>query len=238
MDPKKPQSGPALPPSAQAEQSQQTRAKLVSEASRLLETEGYQALSIRSAAKAAGLSPAAPYRHFEHGAPELLAVIAESGFRDMIVELQRASESSKSSGRERIIDVALAYIRFGVERPDLYRALFSSQLAEPLELHEKLWESGEISFSSRKAYESLAATKQLAFEALIAPLRDAQREGALKKGDVEEFGLALAALVHGLVGEFIDEGLGGRLSQKQPWSKVRKDMARRMIELLLSGLER
>ena len=210
----------------------------MSEASRLLETEGYQALSIRSAAKAAGLSPAAPYRHFEHGAPELLAVIAESGFKDMIVELQRASESSKSSGRERIIDVALAYIRFGVERPDLYRALFSSQLAEPLELHEKLWESGEISFSSRKAYESLAATKQLAFEALIAPLRDAQREGALKKGNVQEFGLALGALVHGLVGEFIDEGLGGRLSQKQAWSKVRKDMARRMIELLLSGLER
>src|SRR5437867_1121093 len=185
MGPKKPQSAASIPPSPQAEQSQQTRAKLVSEASRLLETEGYQALSLRSAAKAAGLSPAAPYRHFEHGAPELLAVIAESGFKDMIAELQRAAESSKSSGSGKIIDVALAYIRFGVERPDLYRALFSSQLAEPLELHEKLWKSGEISYSSRKTYESLAAVKQRTFEALIAPLRDAQAQGALKKGDVE-----------------------------------------------------
>ena len=82
MDPKKPQSMP--PQSAQAEQSQQTRAKLVSEATRILETGGYETLSLRSAAKAAGLSPAAPYRHFEHGAPELLAVVAESGFKDMI----------------------------------------------------------------------------------------------------------------------------------------------------------
>ncbi len=241
MEPKKPQlpqAGAATPtPSAQIEQSQ-TRASLVKEATRILEAEGYQALSLRSAAKAAGLSPAAPYRHFEHGAPELLAVVAESGFREMIAELERAGREESSGPRGRVVEVGLAYVRFGVERPDLYRALFSSQLAGPLEFRDKLWEAGEISYSSRKAYESLAAVKQVAFEALIAPLRDAQEKGALKKGDVSEFGLALAALLHGLVGEFIDEGLGGRQSQKQPWSKVRRQMAARMIELLLTGLEK
>jgi AcrR family transcriptional regulator len=232
MDQKKPQ-----PPgvSAQVEQSQQTRASLVKEATRILEADGYQSLSLRSAAKAAGLSPAAPYRHFEHGVPELLAVVAESGFREMIEELERAASQS-SDPRERIIEVGLAYVRFGVERPDLYRALFSSQLAGPLEFREKLWEAGEISYSSRKAYESLAAVKQIAFEALAAPLRYAQEKGAVRKGNLEDFALALAALVHGLVGEFIDEGLGGRQSQKQPWSKVRREMARRMIELLLNGI--
>jgi AcrR family transcriptional regulator len=234
MDQKKPQQ-PGV--SAHAEQSQQTRALLVKEAARILEDEGYQSLSLRSAAKAAGLSPAAPYRHFEHGVPELLAVVAESGFREMITELGRASKQSQSSdSRERIIEVALAYVRFGVERPDLYRALFSSQLAGPLEFREKLWEAGEISYSSRKAYESLAGVKQVAFEALSAPLRNAQEKGALKAGDLEDFGLALAALVHGLVGEFIDEGLGGQQSQKQPWSKIRREMSRRMIELLLNGI--
>lgn len=237
MEQKKPQP-PSASVLAQAEQSHQTRANLVKEATRILEADGYQSLSLRSAAKAAGVSPAAPYRHFEHGVPELLAVVAESGFREMIAELERAfAESSRSSDpRDQITEVGLAYVRFGVERPDLYRALFSSQLAGPLEFREKLWEAGEISYSSRKAYESLAAVKQLAFEALSAPLRHAQEKGALKKGDLEDFGLALAALVHGLVGEFIDEGLGGRQSQKQPWSKVRRDMARRMIELLLNGI--
>jgi AcrR family transcriptional regulator len=236
MEPKKPQS-PAVSPPPHAEQSQLTRASLVKEATRILETKGYQLLSLRSAAKAAGLSPAAPYRHFEHGTSELLAGVAESGFRELITELERASSES-SDPRERVIDVSLAYVRFGVERPDLYRALFSSQLAGPLEFREKLWEEGAISYSSRKAYESLAAVKQAAFEALAAPLRQAQEKGTLKKGDIEDFGLALAALVHGLVGEFIDEGLGGRQSQKQPWSKIRRDMARRMIELLLTGLEK
>jgi AcrR family transcriptional regulator len=234
MEPKKPQPDP---PSSQLEQSQ-TRASLVKEATRILETEGYQSLSLRSAAKAAGLSPAAPYRHFENGAPELVAVIAESGFRDLIADLQKAARTSESNDpREKIIDVALAYIRFGVERPDIYRALFSAQLAKPLEFHEHLWETGEISFSSRKTYENLAATKNVAFQALVDPLRDAQIKGVLKEGNVEEFGLALAALLHGLVGEFIDEGLGGRQSLKHPWSRVRKEMARRMIELLLAGIE-
>jgi len=235
MEPKKPQPDP---PSAQLEQSR-TRASLVKEATRILEDEGYQSLSLRSAAKAAGLSPAAPYRHFEHGAPELMAVVAESGFRDLIADLEKAARTSESTeAREKIIDVALAYIRFGVERPDIYRALFSAQLAKPLEFHEQLWETGEISFSSRKTYENLAATKNVAFQALVDPLRDAQRKGALREGNVEEFGLALAALLHGLVGEFIDEGLGARQSQKHPWSKVRKEMARRMIELLLAGIEK
>jgi hypothetical protein len=80
--------------------------------------------------------------------------------------------------------------------------------------------------------------KEQAFEALLAPLRSARTAGALKEGSIEEFGLALSALLHGLVGEFIDEGLGGRQSQKQPWSKVRRDMARRMIELLLAGIQK
>jgi len=133
--PKKPM--PQTPP-AQVEQSQ-TRASLVREATRILEADGYQSLSLRSAAKAAGLSPAAPYRHFEHGAPELLAVVAESGFRDMIADLGKAFHDSASHDpRERIIDVALSYVKFGVERPDIYRALFSAQLAKPLEFHEQL----------------------------------------------------------------------------------------------------
>lgn len=234
MEPKKPA---AVEPAAQAEQSL-TRASLVKEATRILENEGYASLSLRSAAKAAGLSPAAPYRHFEHGAPELLAVVAETGFRDLIAELAKTFQGQASDPREEIIEVALAYVRFGVERPDLYRALFSPQLAKPLEFREQLWETGEISFSSRKTYESLATVKESAFQSLLGPLRYAQTKGALKEGNVEEFGLALAALLHGLVGEFIDEGLGARQSQKQPWSKVRRDMARRMIELLLSGIQK
>lgn len=214
----------------------ETRTSLLKEASRILESEGYSALSLRSAAKAAGLSPAAPYRHFEHGFPEMLAVVAEDGFRELITALERAGQSDDS--RERIVEVCLEYVRFGVERPELYRAMFSSQLARPVELREEMWRVGEISFSSRQSYEKLSAVKAEAFSALVRPLAEAQSEGRLKAGDAAEFGLALAAMVHGLVGEFIDEGLGVRQSQKEPMSSVRHDMVRSVVEMLLTGLDR
>ena len=213
-----------------------TRTSLLKEASRILESEGYSALSLRSAAKAAGLSPAAPYRHFEHGFPEMLAVVAEDGFRELIAALGTAGKSSDT--RERIVEVCLEYVRFGVERPDLYRAMFSSQLARPVELREQMWRVGEISFSSRQSYEKLSAVKAEAFAALVHPLAEAQADGRLKAGDPAEFGLALAAMVHGLVGEFIDEGLGVKQSQKEPMSDVRKGMVRSVVEMLLTGLDR
>lgn len=213
-----------------------TRTTLLKEASRILESEGYAALSLRSAAKAAGLSPAAPYRHFEHGFPEMLAVVAEDGFRELIAALGKAGKSSDS--RERIVEVCLEYLRFGVERPELYRAMFSSQLSRPVELREEMWRVGEISFSSRQSYERLSTVKEEAFAALVRPLADAQADGKLKAGDPAEFGLALAAMVHGLVGEFIDEGLGVRQSQKEPMSGLRKGMVRSVVEMLLTGLDR
>jgi len=213
-----------------------TRTSLLKEASRILESEGYAALSLRSAARAAGVSPAAPYRHFEHGFPEMLAVVAEDGFRELIAALGKACKSSDS--RERIVEVCLEYVRFGVERPELYRAMFSSQLARPVELREEMWRVGEISFSSRQSYEKLSAVKGEAFAALVRPLAEAQADGKLKAGDPAEFGLALAAMVHGLVGEFIDEGLGVKQSQKEAMSQVRKGMVRSVVEMLLTGLDR
>jgi len=213
-----------------------TRTSLLKEASRILESEGYAALSLRSAARAAGVSPAAPYRHFEHGFPEMLAVVAEDGFRELIAALGKACKSSDS--RERIVEVCLEYVRFGVERPELYRAMFSSQLARPVELREEMWRVGEISFSSRQSYEKLSAVKGEAFAALVRPLAEAQADGKLTAGDPAEFGLALAAMVHGLVGEFIDEGLGVKQSQKEAMSQVRKGMVRSVVEMLLTGLDR
>lgn len=212
-----------------------TRAKLVTQARKILQGKGYGELTLRSVARAAGLSPGAPYRHFAHGYPELLATLALEGFEDLVATLERSVRPDDL--RERIVDLSLAYVRFGVERPDLYRAMFSSHLAVPVELHDELFREGKISFSSRKAYSDLAAIKLVAFAAIVALLADAQRKGVLKDGDAEDFGLALAAMLHGLVGEFIDEGLAIRVSKKQPWSKARKEMSRTVVELLLSGLE-
>lgn len=116
--------------------------------------------------------------------------------------------------------------------------MFSAQLAVPLDSFEELFQAGEITFSSRRIYATLAALKLQAFERIVRPLDYARAAGVLKPGDTRDFALALSALVHGLVGEFIDEGLGIRMSRKQPWSRARREMSRLVVEMLLSGLER
>src|SRR5665213_1797308 len=100
---------------------QDTKRAIAREARRILDADGLDGLSVRAAAKAAGLSSAAPYRHFAHGLPELLAWIAEEGFGELIVELERTPVESDPRGR--IVEIGLRYLGFGVQNPDLYSCL-------------------------------------------------------------------------------------------------------------------
>jgi len=214
---------------------QDTKRAIAREARRILDSDGLDGLSVRAAAKAAGLSSAAPYRHFAHGLPELLAWIAEEGFGELIAEMERAPVESDPRGR--IVEIGLRYVGFGVQNPDLYRVLFSHRLARPLEFFDEMFQAGEIPYSSSEAYARLAAVKMTAFEVLVGPIAEAQAAGMVKAGDPEDFGLALAAMLHGLVGEFIDEGLGGRQSRDGAWSEARMEMSAAMLHMLLTGLD-
>ena len=126
-------------------------------------------------------------------------------------------------------------MQFGVERSHLYRALFHEQLADPLAFYADWGKAGAISSTSARHYQALDATKSTAFRLIVHVLEEAQAAGALGVGDPEDFGLALAALAHGLVGEFIDEGLYRRTSRQAPWSADRRRMSRRVLELLIAG---
>ena len=212
-----------------------TKRAIAREARRILDASGLDGLSVRAAAKAAGLSSGAPYRHFAHGLPELLAWIAEEGFLELIDAMER--EPQAADPRERVMEVGLRYVEFGVRNPDLYRVLFSHRLARPLEFFDAMFQAGEIPHSSGETYRRLAEIKLVTFVTLVEPLAEAQDAGVLRDGDPEDFGLALAAMVHGLVGEFIDEGLGGRQSADEAWSGVRRRMSRDILELLMTGLE-
>ncbi len=81
--------------------------------------DGLDGPSVRAAAKAAGLSSAAPYRHFAHGPPELLAWIAEEGFGELTAEMERVPAETDPRGR--IVEIGMRYVGFGGQNPDLYR---------------------------------------------------------------------------------------------------------------------
>src|SRR5262245_58396976 len=88
------------------------RAALVRSASKLLEKRGISALSLREAARRAGVSHNAPYRHFPDR-ESLLAAIAEEGFAALAERLRGLA------GREK----AEAYVRFALENPQRFRLM-------------------------------------------------------------------------------------------------------------------
>src|SRR5215208_5503789 len=63
----------------------------------LLRDGGPEALTLRGAARAAGVSQTAPYRHFADRAA-LIAGVAEDGFRRLRARLQRVVESPLPPG--------------------------------------------------------------------------------------------------------------------------------------------
>lgn len=99
---------------------------LLEAARAILEEESLAALTLRAVARKAGVSHAAPYRHFpNHEA--LLVELSIEGF-DELREL--LAEAGKAQGPEsdKIANIGAAYMRFVAQRPALARLMFGSQL--------------------------------------------------------------------------------------------------------------
>src|ERR1700757_3213869 len=92
---------------------------LLEAARNILEEESLAALTLRAVARRAGVSHAAPYRHFpNHEA--LLVELSVEGFdelRQNIVEVARIGGPES----ERIADIGAAYMRFVAKRPAVAR---------------------------------------------------------------------------------------------------------------------
>lgn len=164
------------------------RSALVTAAAALLERDGAEALSFRAVARAAGVSQAAPYNHFA-GREELLATIAEQGFR-ALEAAQIAAAERAGPGVSRVISLGMDYIAFAIAHPQLYRLMFG------------------VGVASWCAYPAVAEAKHRAFEPTRAVLADhlgpatpaATREAAAHAG---------WGLVHGLAMLRLDGSVAG-----------------------------
>lgn len=97
------------------------------EAARLeLAEAGLRAFSLRSVAERAGVSRAAPYRHFK-GREGLLAALTARGFLELTAALRRADEACPGSSLDRLLAQGIAYLDFGRRRPELLELIFSNQ---------------------------------------------------------------------------------------------------------------
>lgn len=99
---------------------------LLDAARAILEEQSLNALTLRAVARRAGVSHAAPYRHFpNHEA--LLVELSVEGFAELKTSIAEAAGTGGSES-DRIADIGAAYMRFVAKRPALARLMFGSQL--------------------------------------------------------------------------------------------------------------
>jgi AcrR family transcriptional regulator len=98
------------------------RAAMLKTARAIVEKEGVRGLRMREAARRAGVSHTAPYRHFPD-LEALLGALAAQGVADLLQALDGRT------GR----DLAEAYVSFALAHPQLFRLMFAGRRWPQLE---------------------------------------------------------------------------------------------------------
>ncbi|MET8099212.1 TetR/AcrR family transcriptional regulator [Streptomyces sp. NPDC005236] len=101
------------------------RQALIDGAREILTERGHEQFSLNEVARRAGVSTAAPYRHFS-GKDELLAAVSDQGYATLRGSLERAAAGA-GDARERLLCLAGAYVRFAHDHPDLFVTMFRSR---------------------------------------------------------------------------------------------------------------
>jgi AcrR family transcriptional regulator len=130
------------------------REALIRAALDLIAKHGPAGFTFAEAARSAGVSPAAPYRHFRDR-DDLMADVARRGFERFEAELDRAWNDGQPDAFTAFERVGKSYLAFARAEPAYYSAMFEAAL--PLDAHPELQQAGDRAFAVlRKAAETLA----------------------------------------------------------------------------------
>lgn len=80
--------------------------------------------TLREVARRAGVSHAAPYKHFPEKSA-LLQELAMIGFERLKDAFEHAMQASVASPRDQFVNMSHAYVQFGTDHPQLYKLMFS-----------------------------------------------------------------------------------------------------------------
>ena len=131
------------------------REALVEAALDLIAEKGPAGFTFAEAARHAGVSPAAPYRHFRDR-DALMADVARRGFERFEQRLAAAWDDGRPNPAAAFHRLGKAYLAFARGEPAYFSAMFESGLS--LAEHRELSEAGERAFQVlRGACETLVA---------------------------------------------------------------------------------
>jgi AcrR family transcriptional regulator len=132
------------------------REALIKAALDLITAKGPAGFTFAEAARAAGVSPAAPYRHFRDR-DELMADLARQGFDRFEAFLKTAWNDGRPDAFTAFGNIGKAYLAFARTEPAYYAAMFETGI--PLDSYPALREAGDRAFAIlRNASEALSQT--------------------------------------------------------------------------------
>ena len=153
---------------------------LLDAALHIVETQGTEALTLRAVARLAGVSQAAPYRHFA-SKEALLAAVAEDGFRSLMAAMRQSLDDCGEGPLGRLRAVGLGYVTFATSHPSHFRVMFGRERVE------------------RSAFPSLRQAADDTLGIVVDAISDCQRAGLVRSEEpAAELALFAWSCVHGL----------------------------------------
>ncbi len=119
------------------------RAQLIAAVRDLVETHGPDGFSVAEAARRAGVSSAAPYKHFKDR-PEILRGVVSEAMDRLRLAMEAAAAAHPTGSLEAVAAIGLAYVDFARAEPGVFRLVFS--LTEGHEHAPDLQTKGESCF--------------------------------------------------------------------------------------------
>ena len=164
------------------------RRQLVRAAYRLVARDGHARFKVAAACKLAGVSTAAPYKHFEDR-EQILRAVATEGFGRLRDAMLGALDGVEPGSRAAIAAIGHGYVDFALAEPHLFRLMFG----------------GEPSHAERS--EADGARQRSPFEVLTANVGLFLGHPA-DAPETQRNALALWTFVHGLAALQIEHKLG------------------------------
>jgi AcrR family transcriptional regulator len=192
------------------------RRVLIEAALGLVEQGGVESLSVREVARRAGVSPGAPFRHFE-SREALIAAVAGEAQRRFRAEIDAAlAEAPAADPLARFRCLGFAYLRWAMRNPTHFEIISSGRTFN----HDRATEL------SRDNAELIGETERLLAEAFAA--------GQLRATDLKNVQIAGRALVYGFARMNID----GHFPR---WGIAAADAERTgvaVVDLFIAGIAR
>lgn len=160
------------------------REALIRATRQLVEERGAENFTLADACRVAGVTTAAPYRHFK-GKQEILEEIASRGF-DELRKRSMAVVAEKGEGTlDGIVAMGQAYVAFAAEETAVFRLMFGQEPA-------------------LKKAEHVVGTGQECFAHVIGQVAIYCKRNKVR-GDAQQIALKLWTFVHGAASLLIDE---------------------------------